>query len=198
MLSSKVIAVVAASYLLGSVPVGLIVVRLFKGTDVRQTATNVLRAAGPTAALITALGDACKGFLAVWMAKAAVGFPIVEAICGVMAVVGHNYSVFIGFRGGAGTMTTVGSATGLWPWSAAILVATGVLIIAVTRYASLGSITIALAVPVILALLALSARAPWAYVANGVGTAALTIWALRPNIGRLLAGTERRVALSRR
>ena len=195
------IATLASAYLLGSIPVGLVVVRVVTGKDVREVGsgrtggTNVLRAAGPWVALLTVLGDGAKGLLAVWLARAVVGLPAIEALAGLLAVVGHNYSIFIGFKGGAGTVTTIGGAIGLWPWNGAILIVVGAAVITTTRYASLGSITVALLLPMIFALRAWLAGAPWVYLVHGVGTAALTLWALRPNIRRLLEGNERRVTL---
>jgi len=195
------VAVVVIAYLLGSIPVGLLAVRATTGKDVREVGsgrtggTNVLRVAGPWAALLTALGDGAKGLLAVWLARILVRAPVVEALAGLSAVIGHNYSIFIGFKGGAGTGTTIGGAIGLWPWNGAILIGTGAAVIAATRHASLGSITVALLLPIILALRAWLGGAPWAYLIHGLGTAALTLWALRPNIRRLLEGRERRVTL---
>jgi len=196
--------VIASGYLLGSIPVGLLVVRAVTGKDVRKVGsgriggTNVLRAAGTWVALLTVLGDGAKGLLAVWLARAVVGIPAIEALAGLSAVVGHNYSIFIGFKGGAGTATTVGGAIGLWPWSGVILICVGAVVIAATRYASLGSITVALLLPIIFALRAWLTDAPGAYLIHGLGTMALTLWALRPNTRRLLEGRERRVTLRRR
>jgi len=163
----------------------------------RTGGTNVLRAAGLWVALLTALGDGVKGLLAVRLARAFGGAPVVEALAGLLAVAGHNYSIFIGFKGGAGTGTTIGGAIGLWPWNSAILIGLGAAMVVATRYASLGSITIALLLPIVFALRAWLADAPWAHLIQGLGTTALTLWALRPNIRRLLEGRERPVALGK-
>jgi glycerol-3-phosphate acyltransferase PlsY len=197
------VIVIVSGYFLGSIPVGLLLVRAIAGKDVRQVGsgrtggTNVLRAAGLWAALLTALGDGTKGLLAVWLARALGSAPVIEALAGLSAVAGHNYSIFLGFKGGAGTATTVGGAIGLWPWNGAVLVGVGATVIAGTRYASLGSITVALLLPLIFALRAWLAGAPWAYLVHGLGSSLLTLWALRPNIRRLFEGRERRVTLSR-
>jgi len=193
------IVVIVAAYLLGSVPVGLLLVRMRTGKDIRKIGsgrtggTNVLRVAGPWIALLAVLGDIAKGLAAVLLARTVVGTPVVEALAGLLAVVGHNYSIFIGFKGGAGTMTTIGSAFGLWPWIGLIVAIAGVPTVAITRYASVGSIVIALLIPITFALRAWLGDAPWGHLIHGLGTAALTIWALRPNIKRLLEGQERRV-----
>jgi hypothetical protein len=95
----------AVGYLLGSIPVGFLVVRLSRGLDVRRVGsgrtggTNVLRAAGWGAAVATGLGDALKGAAAVWLTRALEGPPLLQALAGFAAVVGHNYSVFLGLRG---------------------------------------------------------------------------------------------------
>jgi acyl phosphate:glycerol-3-phosphate acyltransferase len=195
------VGVFIVCYLIGSIPMGLVLTRITTGRDIRQVgsgrtgATNVLRGAGPWIALLTILGDALKGFLAVLVARVALKTNAAEAIAGLLAVIGHNYSVFIKFRGGAGTVATVGGAMSIWPWSAAILVLVGTGVIAATRYASLGSIAIALVVPILMALRVWQAGEPWIYLLFGLGTSILTLWALRPNIRRLLEGCERRVRI---
>ena len=193
------IIVIAGAYLIGSIPVGLLLVRVTTGKDVRKIGsgriggTNVLRAAGPGIALLSVLGDIIKGILPVLLARAVVGIPAIEALAGLLAVVGHNYSIFIGFKGGAGTMTTIGGASALWPWISIVVAIVGIPTLAITRYASVGSITVALLIPITFALRAWLGDGPWAYLIHGLGTAALTLWALRPNIQRLIKGNERRI-----
>jgi glycerol-3-phosphate acyltransferase PlsY len=195
--------VILVAYLMGSIPVGLMLVRATTGKDIRKIGsgrtggTNVLRAAGSRIALVVVLLDIVKGLLPVLLARAVVGSPIVEALAGFFAVVGHNYSVFISFRGGAGTMTTVGGAVGLWSWSGLIVIVLGALVVIATRQASVGSIVVALLIPAVFALRAWTVNAPWAYLIHGLGTAALTLWSLRPNIKRLLEGNERSVSFSK-
>ena len=186
-------------YLLGSIPVGFLVVRLSRGLDVRGVGsgrtggTNVLRAAGWGAAVATGLGDALKGAAAVWLARALSAPPLVQALAGFAAVVGHNYSAFLRLRGGAGTATSIGGAIALWPVGG--LLAVPVLLAAafLSRYASVGSITVAVFLPLAFAVGAARGMVPWAYEAHSVLTSALTLWALRPNIRRLLRGEERRI-----
>jgi glycerol-3-phosphate acyltransferase PlsY len=189
------------SYLLGSIPVGLLLVRASTGKDIREVGsgriggTNALRAGGPWIALLTGFGDVLKGFLAVLVGHALVGTPIFEALAGVLAVVGHNYSVFIGFHGGAGTAATLGGAIALWPWNGPAMLVVGTAVIALSRYASMGSITVAILLPALYALRAGLGSAPWGHLIHGLGTMALTLWALRPNIQRLLEGCERQVVI---
>ncbi len=193
------IGILVFAYLLGSVPVGLWLVWMTTGKDVRQVGsgriggTNVLRAAGSGVALASVIGDILKGLLPVLVARRVVGIPAVEALAGLLAVIGHNYSIFIGFKGGAGTMTTIGSSIALWPWMTLIVALVGLPTLIISRYASLASSTVALLVPTIYVLRALLGNGPWAYLIHGLGTAALTLWSLRPNIQRLRAGNERRV-----
>lgn len=201
--SFLILVVIASAYLLGSIPTGFLLVRAVEGKDVREVGsgriggTNVLRVAGPWVAALAVLVDFAKGLVAVWLARAVVGIPTVEALAGLLAVVGHNFSIFIGFKGGAGTMTTLGGAIALWPWNGPILMGAGAAAVAITRYASVGSITVALLLLTIFALRAWLAGAPWAYLIHGLGTTAVTLWALRPNIRRLLNGSERRITFRR-
>jgi glycerol-3-phosphate acyltransferase PlsY len=201
LLSSALVLV--AAYLLGSIPVGMLLVRATTGKDIRKIGsgrtggTNVLRAAGSRVALVVILLDIAKGLLPVLLARVVVGSPAIEALAGLFAVAGHNYSIFINFRGGAGTMTTIGGALGLWPWSVVAVTVAGILAIAVTRQASVGSITVALVIPIVFVLRASVVDAPWAYLIQGLGTAALTLWSLRPNIKRLLEGNERKLSFSK-
>jgi glycerol-3-phosphate acyltransferase PlsY len=188
-----------ASYLLGSIPVGILIVRWFRGIDVRQVGsgrtggTNVLRAAGWKAAVFTGLGDASKATLAVLVARWLHGPSLLLALAGAAAVVGHNYSLFLGFRGGAGTGASIGGALALWPVSGLITVPTLLGVGMATGRASLGSITITLLLPLVFAVRAILGHGPWAYVVHGLATSAVTLWALRPNIKRLLEGNEHRV-----
>lgn len=195
------IVVLLTGYLLGSIPVGYLVVRWLHGIDVREVGsgrtggTNVLRAAGWGAAVLTGVGDGLKGLVAVLFARQLGGSPLLVALAGVAAVVGHNYSAFLGFRGGAGTMASIGGATGLWPWSLPISLLALLPTALITRRASLGSITVAFVLPFLFIGRAVLGLGPWAYVVHGVLTSALTLWSLRPNIRRLLHGEERRIQL---
>lgn len=190
-------------YLLGSTPTGFLVVRWAYGKDVREVGsgrtggTNVLRAAGWKAALIVIIFDVLKATLPVMIARWLGDDPLVPALTGALAVLGHNYSLFLNFRGGAGAMTTIGGAIGLWPWSVAILIPLGLTTVAVTRYASLGSTMVAVLTPVIFAVRALVGAGPWEYVVYGVLVCGIILWSLRPNMQRLARGQERRVNLKK-
>ncbi len=195
------IAVLVIAYLLGSIPVGVLVVRWMRGIDVRQVGsgrtggTNVLRAAGWKAALLCGIGDVGKAALAVLIAQRLGAPALVMALAGSLAVVGHNYPIFLRSKGGAGTAPSIGAAAVLWPWIGLALAPILLLVIFVTRRASLGSIVVALLIPAAFLARAWHGVGAWDYLVYGVLTSALTLWALRPNIQRLLRGVERRIEL---
>lgn len=194
----RYVIMIALGYLMGSIPMGYLVVKLVKGTDVRQHGsgrsggTNVWRAAGPLPAILTTVGDFLKGTCAVLIARAVLGNSIGEALVGVAVVVGHNWSIFLGWRGGAGTSTSLGVITALyWPVALALLIL-ALLIAFVSRYASVASLTVAVLAPIIFLGLALFAQRPLSHALYGLLAGAIVTLALRRNIVRLLAGTERR------
>ncbi len=192
-------------YLVGAVPFGYLVVKLFRGIDIRTIGsgrtggTNAIRAAGPIAGLLTGIGDIGKGAVAVWVVGWAatqldLNSPVLaQVLAGLMTVVGHNYSVFLSWKGGAGTGPNVGVAAGFWFPALFILLPLVPILLVATGYASVTSLTIAGLVPVLFAVRALVAKAPWEYAVYGIAAGTLVIWALRPNIARLKAGTERLV-----
>lgn len=188
-----------AGYLIGSIPVGYIVIYLMRGKDIRTVGsgrtggTNALRAGGTWAAIATAAGDILKGFLAVVLARWIAGpIPVAEVLAGLAAVVGHNWSVFMGFHGGAGTTPNIGVSIALWPLSAVWLLPMLPIGLNVIRYASVMSLIIAAIIPISFAIRATLGLGPWLYVFYGVLSALTVVWALRPNIKRLLKGTEPR------
>ncbi len=197
----RLVAVVLFSYLLGAFPTGYLLVRVFAAKDVRRVGsgrtggTNVLRSAGPVAAALTVIGDALKGGAAVLAAHAVAGTPLAAGAAGVAATVGHNYSLFLGFEGGAGTMTSIGVALFLWPPAGGGAIVLGLAMLFLRRYASLASITVAVAMPLLFAAGALWFHTPALYILSTAASALIVINELRPNIVRLLAGTERKVAL---
>lgn len=192
-------------YLVGAVPSGYLVVKLLTGKDIRHSGsgrtggTNAFRAAGPVAMFLTGAGDIAKGTVAVWGAawlakQLGVGSPVVaQVLAGVMAVIGHNYSVFLSWKGGAGTGPNVGVAAGFWFPALFILLPLVPVVLVATGYASVASLTVAGLIPVLFALRALVAKAPWEYAVYGILAGTLVVWALRPNIARLKAGKERLV-----
>lgn len=188
------------AYLLGAIPVGYLAAKWLKNVDVRKVGsgrtggTNVLRAAGPAPAALTVVGDFLKGYVAVALAKTLVPeAPLLAALGGLAAVAGHNWSIFLGFDGGVGTMTTVGAALMLMPIPAAIAMVAGIVVILVWRYASLGSLTFADVLTIACLVGVLRGDLPATHLTFALGTSAMSVWELRPNIRRLLQGTERKV-----
>jgi glycerol-3-phosphate acyltransferase PlsY len=187
-------------YLLGAIPTGVVVARLWGGVDLtavgskRTGATNVLRTLGPAAAVGVLLGDLAKGALAVLLAAAlSAGDLWAMAGAGLAAVIGHAYSPFIGFKGGRGVATGVGGLLVLSPPAAGLAVLVGAIAIALTRYVSLGSILGTLTAAVLLIAGVLTGGQHSAYLLFGLGVGGFIVAAHRDNIGRLLHGTERRL-----
>ncbi|ADY26186.1 Glycerol-3-phosphate acyltransferase [Deinococcus proteolyticus MRP] len=189
----------ALSYLLGAVPAAAWVARS-RGVDIRTVgsgnsgATNVLRSLGKGPAAFVALFDILKGVLAVTLARMVDLDPQWVALCGVLAVVGHNFSVFLGGRGGKGVATSFGTVAALSPAIGFFAFVLAIFTMWLTRFVSAGSIIGAAAV---LALLAFSYLVrlppPWYGTAALAFLALLLIWQHRDNIGRLTSGTERRL-----
>lgn len=190
-------------YLLGAVPFGLIIGRLTRGIDIRQYgshrtgATNALRTLGTSAAAAVFVLDVAKGVAAVLIARLLFSAdPLVEwaaATAGFAAIVGHDWSVFIGFTGGRGVATSAGALAAMSVWAILLLAPLVVLVIWRTRYVSLGSISGALGAPVITAVLAAAGAATVAAIAYALASGLLVTAAHADNIGRLRAGTERKV-----
>ena len=201
------IACGVAGYLIGSIPFGYIIVYLVKGIDIRKQGsgrtggTNVFRVAGFPAGLFTALLDVGKGAVTVLIIRHYLpdsqGWA--EALAGIGVVLGHNASIFIGFRGGAGGATSVGTAMALWPLGGLPSLVLGLFTLFVIGYASLATILSALAVAVVFTYFGLTSHeVPLTYATFGWGIVVLVVIALRPNIVRLLSGTEKRVSVFKR
>jgi glycerol-3-phosphate acyltransferase PlsY len=152
-------------------------------------------------AALTILGDAFKGVIPTYVAaKLAEGGIIpfwVVALVGVAAVLGHNYSIFLGFRGGAGGVTALGVLAAMSVLTAfvASLVAVGAILL--TRYASAATFSGSIAGLLMLVALAMLGRVPWGYSLYGVLAVALISWSLRPNFAAIRAGTERKIGTSK-
>ena len=192
--------VLLAAYIIGSIPMGFVIVKAVSGQDVRQVGsgrtggTNAMRAAGLSAGLLTALLDALKGAGSVWLAQWLLG-PSNEAIgmvlAGLGAILGHNYSIFLRFKGGAGGAPCVGAAMGIFPWSVFIIAPVGILVLFGIGYASVATLSVAVVITALFAFRTYFQQAPSEYILYGVGALLLLAWALRPNIRRLLRGEER-------
>ncbi|MXU66796.1 glycerol-3-phosphate 1-O-acyltransferase PlsY [Rhodobacteraceae bacterium KN286] len=187
------IGVFLLAYLLGSVPFGLVITRLLGLGDIRQIgsgnigATNVLRTGNKPAALATLLLDSGKGAIAVLIARALYGEPY-DQLAGLGAFLGHLFPVWLGFRGGKGVATYLGTMLALcWPAGLAAC-ATWAVMAALFRISSLSALVAAAAAPVYLYLFGLP-QAVWLGI-----VLAVLVWVRHaPNIRRLLAGTEPRI-----
>ena len=201
--------ILLVAYLLGSIPFGYILVKAITGQDVRKVAsgrtggTNTMRATGFTLGFITSLLDMLKSAGAVWIARYFIPDEYwLQVFAGFFAVIGHNFSIFLVERdpegkikigGGAGGTPAIGAIVGFWWPSVFILVPAGYLIVMVVGYASLATISLPLIGSFILLLRFLNTDQPWEYMFSGLLSEILIVWALLPNIKRLLNGTERLV-----
>jgi acyl phosphate:glycerol-3-phosphate acyltransferase len=197
---------IPVGYLLGSIPFGYLLVRATGGGDIRFQgsgnigATNVARSSGWTVGVLTLLLDAAKGSLAVWLADHFSGGNIrVAAYAGLAAILGHVFPVWLRFDGGKGVATSLGVFLVIcWPAVAAAVVLF-LLVVSFWRYVSLGSISAAAALPLLVYLLYAPGHAPpTAVTFSTLLAAALVIVKHRDNIERLLAGTEPRFEFGRK
>ncbi|NLP36210.1 MAG: glycerol-3-phosphate 1-O-acyltransferase PlsY [Firmicutes bacterium] len=186
---------VAAAYLMGSIPFGYLAGKLLRGIDIRRYGsgnigtTNIQRILGTGPAIIVLVLDVGKGLLPVLLARYLTDSTTLQLVVGLAAVVGHNWPVFLKFRGGKGIATSIGIFIGLAPLVLLIACLLGGLVVAVTRYVSLGSIMGALSVPVSMLLLDF----PPLYLWFGLILCIMVIWRHRQNIVRLLNGTENKL-----
>ena len=192
-------AVILLGYLLGSIPFGYLVGRA-RGVDVleygsgRTGGTNVLRMAGKKAAAATIFLDLLKGAVAVLLGKWLAGTELAVALAGFAAVLGHNYSLFIRFRGGAGTGTSMGAYFFMAPWPSLVVGLSSVFIgFGLLRYASVTSLLIVFLMSPALLLGVLYFHQPVEHLAFAVAVGLVVLWCHRPNVKRLLQGTERRI-----
>ena len=198
-------AIIGIAYLLGAVPFGMLAGRLAGGIDLRQHgsrrtgATNTLRTLGLGWAAAVFVLDIAKGAAAVLLARELYqagppGSPEwVAAAAGVAAVIGHNWSLFIGFGGGRGVATSAGGMLVISPLTLLALAPIVGAVIWVSRYVSLGSLAAAVAAPVITALLSAFGVVGWAATAYALATGGLIVISHRDNVDRLRSGTERRL-----
>jgi glycerol-3-phosphate acyltransferase PlsY len=191
-----------AGYLIGSIPTGFIVVRVLTGQDVRKIGsgrtggTNVLRVpgAGKRAFVMTVAGDILKGFLAA-VAGSLIGGDIGQLVGGFFALVGNNWSLYLGGQGGAGVMTTVGTMLAIAPIPLLLFAPIPLLVIRFTHVSSLGSLTAAiggLLLFLVLAILNVGYEA-WYHFYYVLAVGTLLILVHIPNIRCLLSGRERKV-----
>jgi glycerol-3-phosphate acyltransferase PlsY len=203
--------VAAVAYLLGSIPFGYLLVRIFRGEDIRQTgsgnigATNVVRSGAKGLGIATLVLDALKGALAVGLAALVAGskynlcgdffqHPCAPALrlmslAAICAVLGHVFPVWLRFKGGKGVATALGAFCVLFPKVILVSLVIFILVVAITRYVSLGSILGAIAFPVAAYFMQ---NADWLSLFLASGVSLIIVLKHHQNISRLLAGTENR------
>lgn len=190
----RLVALAIAGYLLGSIPFGYIVGKLWKGVDVRQHgsgnigATNVLRILGPGPALAVLAGDMGKGALSAWLGWVAGGATGVM-VCGIAAATGGAWSGFLGFEGGKVMGVGGGILLATMPRVAFVLVPVWVVLVALTRYVSLGSVVVSALAPVVAYALGM----PPKYVVLAAAVGSLAVIKHQSNIKRLLGRRERKL-----
>ncbi len=186
---------VLGSYLLGAIPFGLLVTRAVTGRDIRAEgsgnigASNVFRVVGPRLGVIVLALDVVKGAVPVLVARRLDVGPAVVVAAGIAAIAGHNWSVFLGGRGGKGIATSYGVLLALSPLAGGIAAAVWVVVAALTRYASLASLLGVLSVPLVMRI----AREPAEHLVFSLVAAVFAFYRHHSNIGRLLRGEELRI-----
>jgi acyl phosphate:glycerol-3-phosphate acyltransferase len=206
------IGTVVLGYIIGSIPFGLLIVKFKTGKDIREVesgrtgGTNALRAAGFGAGLLTAILDILKGAAAVWIAQAvSPGNHIIHVLAPIGAILGHNYSLFLinrdddgklRFHGGAGGAPALGGAMGLWLPMFPIVFTAGALVWFTMGIASVTTMAIGLIVIIVFVVRASLGLQDPTDIWYGVAAELLLVWALRPNIKKLLSGKERVVKMS--
>ena len=215
-----IVAVIA--YLLGSIPFGYILVRIFRGEDVRASgsgnigATNVMRSGAKWLGLLTLILDAAKGYLAVYLAPGIVRLSsesggivthdgqhlvigtwiLAASIAALFAILGHIFPIWLKFKGGKGVATGAGAFLALVPKAVLLVLVIFVAVVGVSRYVSLGSILAAAAFPALAYFLSDVRYFPFAVAIIAI-CSLLIILKHHQNIRRLLAGTEHRFELKR-
>jgi glycerol-3-phosphate acyltransferase PlsY len=189
------VLLVIFAYLLGSIPTGLVLAKALAGIDPRQGgsrnigATNVLRTAGKTLGVVTLIGDVLKGVIPVCLALFLQRGEWWVAAAGLAAFLGHCFPIYIGFRGGKGVATSLGVYLPLTPLALLVNVFVFASALGVTRMVSVGSITAAIVMP----LLILLGRYPLAYLIMSICVGAIVIFRHKENIKRIIAGKENKL-----
>ncbi len=194
------------AYLLGSIPFGLLLAKLFGGGDVRKAgsgnigATNVARVVGPLAGVLTLVFDTAKGMAAVWLAERFTGGSATWMMIAACAVLlGHCFPVWLKFKGGKGVATALGVFLALCPMAAVSALLLFVLCVTYWRYVSLGSVAAAAAMPLLIYFLWAPRHAPPIVIDLGtLAVALLVIYKHNGNLRRLVEGTEPRFSFGKK
>ena len=205
-LNETLMAVPLAAYLLGSIPFGLLLSKLFGTVDIRNEgsgnigATNVARVAGPVAGILTLLLDAGKGAVAVLLAmRLANGSALWMMISGFCALLGHCFPIWLGFRGGKGVATAAGMFLVVCPLAFLGATILFVLVVLYWRFVSLGSISAAAAMPLLIYFFWAPHHAPpYAITFGSLAAALLIVYKHDGNIQRLVQGNEPKLSLKKK
>ena len=189
------IIVIFLSYVIGSIPSGLILGKTLWHVDLRQHgsknigATNAWRTLGKLPGFIVFVADLLKGMFGVYLGMMLVGSSTAMIIGGIMAIVGHSLSLFLKFKGGKGVATGLGVLIMLMPSVSAIVFLVWLIVVLISKYVSLGSIIAAVFVPVCAFIMGLS----FDFVVFGIVAAVFVIYRHKSNIIRLMNGTENKI-----
>jgi glycerol-3-phosphate acyltransferase PlsY len=205
-MNATLLSIPAAAYLLGSVPFGFLLGKLFGKSDIRKTgsgnigATNVARVAGPLAGILTLLLDAAKGaFAVVLAARLSDQSSTWMMIAGLCALIGHCFPIWLGFRGGKGVATAAGVFLVLCPPAFLGALILFILVVIYWRFVSLGSISAAAAMPLLIYFLWAPHHAPPYVVTFGsLAAAILIVYKHDANIQRLVQGDEPKFSFSKK
>jgi glycerol-3-phosphate acyltransferase PlsY len=195
----RLIIAALGGYLIGSLPIGFLAVGVLTERDVRDEGsgrtggTNAYRAGGFLGGFLTIVGDFLKGMCAVAFGALMLSNIWAPVLSGLGGVLGHNASIFLAFRGGAGTISNMGAVTAFWPPALLFIAPVFVLGMFVIRVASVVSLIMNSGVVILFLMLVMVGGYPWPLIAYAVGALLLSLYALRPNIERLRKGTEPRV-----
>lgn len=190
-MASKIIIVSVLSYIIGNISVSYLIAKYAAGIDIRKYgsgnagATNVLRTLGKKAGVAAFLGDALKGVIAVVLGRLIAGEDG-QIFAGLFVVIGHNWPIFLNFKGGKGIATTIGVMTAINPYIVAAIVPIGIVIIIITKYVSLASIMGMIIFPIIM----LFTHQNMKLVLFSFILSIMALYRHRTNIKKLMEGTE--------
>ena len=192
----KIVLIITISYLLGSLPFGYIVGKLFKKIDIREFgsgnigATNAFRILGPSLASLVVMGDIGKGILSIYLLKYLnIDSSLILTIAGLAVICGHDWSLFLGFKGGKGIATTFGVVFALNPIISILAVMVWGVVLIISRYASLSSICAIISIFVFTILF----KQPYEYIGFSAIIIILGIFNHKENIKRLKSKKERKI-----
>lgn len=192
----KIALIILGCYLLGSIPFGYIAGKLFKKIDIRELgsgnigATNVFRILGPSLASLVLIGDIGKGIFSIYLVQYFnIDNLLILTIAGLAVICGHDWSLFLGFKGGKGIATTFGVIFAFNPITSILAIVVWVVVMIITRYASLSSILAVISIMIFTILF----KQPYEYIIFSAIIIVLSIFKHKENIKRLRSGNERKI-----